>query len=145
MVDEEVRRRIIVGVDGSEPSKRALRWAGAEASRSGALLVAVLSWEPPVNAGWTNDELPEIEAEVERESRDRLEGTVRDVLDGNEEVALELLPVQSKPASVLVAQSADAELLVVGRSGHGALADAVLGSVSNYCVHHARCPVVVVP
>ncbi len=52
--------------------------------------------------------------------------------------------VEGSPAQVLLDDSADAELLVVGGRGHGSFVDALLGSVGQHCVHHAKCPVAVI-
>jgi nucleotide-binding universal stress UspA family protein len=53
-------------------------------------------------------------------------------------------PVEGNPAQVLLDASAGADLLVVGSRGHGGFASALLGSVSQHCVHHADCPVVII-
>jgi nucleotide-binding universal stress UspA family protein len=52
--------------------------------------------------------------------------------------------VEGNPAAALLAASAGAELLVLGSRGHGGFVEALLGSVSQHCVHHAKCPVVVI-
>jgi nucleotide-binding universal stress UspA family protein len=51
---------------------------------------------------------------------------------------------EGNPAQVLLDAARGADLLVVGSRGHGGFAEALLGSVSQHCVHHARCPVVVI-
>jgi len=59
-------------------------------------------------------------------------------------LAVEQRVVEGYPPSVLVGESANADLLVVGSRGHGTFTEALLGSVSQHCSHHARCPVVIV-
>jgi len=51
--------------------------------------------------------------------------------------------VHGHPDQVLLEAAADADLLVVGSRGHGSVADALLGSVGQYCIHHAHCPVLI--
>jgi len=109
--------RVVVGVDGSDVSIVALKWAANYAAATGASVTAVLSWHYPAAYG-----LP---------------------------VGVAPKPVQTKldyghPAEVLVAESRQADLLVVGHRGHGAFTGMLLGSVSMHCVTSAECPVVVV-
>lgn len=136
------RGRIVVGVDGSEPSKDALRWAARQARLTGASLEAVMSWEisattsypMPVPNGY----------DPESDAKDALNQTVQSVL--GEPDGLELVPavVQGPAARTLVQEARGADLLVVGSRGHGPLVGMLLGSVSEQCVAHATCPVVVV-
>ncbi|HTZ07910.1 MAG TPA: universal stress protein, partial [Acidimicrobiales bacterium] len=73
-----------------------------------------------------------------------LRDTVRQVLGENPEVPVRLVVREGHPAPVLIDEAGGADLLVVGSRGHGAFMGMVLGSVSEHCVSHAPCPVVVV-
>lgn len=143
MRQEENLRRIVVGVDGSEPSKQALRWAIEQAALSGATVEAVGAWEYQPNYGWGT-----VAAIDAAELADACERTVVDaVIDvGGEEppVRIDSYIVRGHPANELVQQAKGADLLVVGSRGHGGFVGALLGSVSQHCVHHATCPVVIV-
>jgi nucleotide-binding universal stress UspA family protein len=143
---------IVVGVDGSETSHEALRWAAEEARLRSARLVAVYAWSfiPPqpigdpgmlaVSAG----DLPgQLEAESEA-ARVMLDGAVETVLGAETGVEVERKLVERDAGDALVAESADAELVVVGSHGRTGFRAALLGSVSRHVVDHAKCPVVVV-
>jgi nucleotide-binding universal stress UspA family protein len=131
---------IVVGVDGSEPSKEALRWAARQARIIGADLQVVAAWEFPVAWGW----VPPYPADFDPEgdTRRALEATLGEVL--GPDAPARLVVVEDSPAPALLRAAADAELLVVGSRGRGEFAGMVLGSVSEHCVHHAPCPVVVI-
>lgn len=139
---EQARGRIVVGVDGSEASKTALRWAANQARLTGARLVVVAAWEYPTSFGWA----PAYPADwdPEADARTALTEVVDQVLGQQRPDGVELDVAEGHPAPILVEASQGAELLVVGSRGHGAFAGMVLGSVSEHCVAHARCPVVVV-
>ncbi|MGW6442624.1 universal stress protein [Lentzea sp. NPDC055074] len=135
---------VVVGVDGSPASLAALSWAADEARRRGRPLVVISAWyrEPGIVIG----PLP---AEIGMElTPQRLEAAQHAVLDHAvkdiADVELRTVVVHGDPRAELTQASGDAELLVVGNRGHGPVVEMILGSVSSYCVHHARCPVVVV-
>ena len=133
---------ILVGVDASEPSKAALSWALRQAEMSGARLLAVTAWQPVAPAGWgvgPEDLDWRSDAEV-AQSR-----AIQQIVGDQPDVAVNTLIEQGHPALVLVEEARDAELLVVGNRGLGEFAGMLVGSVSEYCVAHAPCPVVVVP
>lgn len=132
---------IVVGVDASEPSKEALRWAAGQAELSGQELRVIMSWEIPAMAYWAP--LPE-GLDFEKETRTALHQTVTEVLGEHPAVTVTEVVREGHPAPVLLAESADADLLVVGSRGHGEFAGMLIGSVSEHCVTHASCPVVVV-
>lgn len=132
---------IVVGVDTSASSKDALRWAAHQAELTGARLRVVMSWEIPSMAFWAP--LPE-GLDLEKDAREALEQTVREVLGPDPAVDLSLVLAEGHPAPVLLEQAADADLLVLGSRGHGEFAGMLIGSVSEHCVAHAPCPVVVV-
>jgi nucleotide-binding universal stress UspA family protein len=135
---------IVVGVDGSEESLRALRWALDEARLRGAPLECVHAWSLPVVT--SGGLLPITEGLVETLGEEAAKRV--DVLFAGldtEGVEVEKNVVEGPPAAVLVDAARDAELLVVGSRGHGGFAGLLLGSVSHQCAHHAACPVVIVP
>jgi nucleotide-binding universal stress UspA family protein len=147
-----MRRRIltetiVVGVDGSEGSLQALRWAAEEAQARKARLHVVLAWEAPVKvvgSAWTIPNEDEL-AEHGRRALERLDG----ILDAQaEELAgleVERSAVHGAAAPALLEAACGAAELVVGTRGHGGFVGLLLGSVSRQCAHHAPCPVVIVP
>jgi len=133
---------IVVGVDGSEASKRALRWAADQAKLIGAELKVVTTWEYPPTLGWAPPYPSDFDPDAD--ARKALSATVAEVLGADPGLVMHLTVVEGHPAYVLTETAADAQLLVVGSRGHGAFAGMLLGSVSEYCAAHAPCPVVVV-
>jgi nucleotide-binding universal stress UspA family protein len=133
---------IVVGVDGSEPSRRALRWAAQQAKLTGAALNVVTSWEYPPSFGWAPP-YPQ-EFNPDQDAREALQEAVAAELGTDPEVAVQLTVVEGHPSFVLTEAAQSAALLVVGSRGHGAFAGMMLGSVSEYCASHSPCPVVVV-
>jgi nucleotide-binding universal stress UspA family protein len=133
---------IVVGVDGSEPSQQALIWAVRHAALLGAEVDAVICWNlPAMGAGWTaypSDWNPAADAKV------LLAKTVTDVFGTEVPPTLHQFVREGNAAQVLLEETKDAELLVVGSRGHGGFAGLLLGSVSANCAEHAKCPVVVV-
>ncbi len=135
------QRVIVVGVDGSDPSKEALRWAAAQAELTGDELRVIMSWEIPSMAYWAP--LPE-GLDFEKETRAALHRAVIDVLGETPPFNVTEVVREGHPAPILLAESSNAELLVVGSRGHGEFTGMLIGSVSEHCVTHASCPVVVV-
>ena len=129
---------VIVGVDGSEPSDRALRRGFERAQDTGVSLIAVHAWLDPVSAGaW--DGLPPVYdlAAIEEEA----EGVLADALAGWTEkypdVTVERRLVREHPAKALVAEASPGALIVVGSRGRGGFRGLLLGSVSQSVLHHA--------
>lgn len=135
------RAVVVVGIDGSAESVDALAWAIDYAEPRGAVVRAVLAWAFPTTYGYVPDHgYPDMETEAEENLR-----AVVAKVEGGRRGRLEQIVIDDQPAGPALCElSATAELLVVGRRGHGGLRRALLGSVSRYCVNHARCPVVVV-
>lgn len=138
--------RIVVGVDGSECSIRAIGFAYDFASRHDVELVAVLAWNQlptdalPADSGWKRD-WAEITEACQRELAESLAGwndRYPDVTVRREVTTTQL------PAEALFSAAEEADLLVVGTHGRGAVSAALLGSVSHSVVHYAPCPVAVV-
>ena len=133
--------RIVVGVDGSEQSKAALRWAIEEARLRGAQVRAVYAWTlPHVAAGTGVLMVPALE-ELQRDGEEVLEAAIAEVATAG--VVVERAAVEGSAARVLVEAAEGADLLVVGSHGHGGFAGLLLGSVSQQVAHHAPCPVVI--
>jgi nucleotide-binding universal stress UspA family protein len=137
---------IVVGVDGSPGSDEAVRFAAREAALRDAVLRMVTVWHVPTAAyGGVGvavvDPGDEYEQEAER-CADEAAERFADELAG---IAVEKVVREGGAARVLVEESEEAELLVVGSRGHGGFVGLLVGSVSGACAHHAGCPVVIVP
>jgi len=137
--------RIVVGVDDSPGGRSALAFALQEAQFRHADLEVVNTWTLPAAEGW-NSEWPTDEAWFRKQSSDFLERVIAEYATGGD-TAVHIIPVPLEcdvPALGLIDRSRGADLLVVGTRGRGGFKGLLLGSVSTQCVHHARCPVVVV-
>jgi nucleotide-binding universal stress UspA family protein len=145
---DDTTRRIVVGVDGSHGSKVALQWAMVQARLTGATVEAVATWQDPMLYGYAYGWVP---ATYEGESIATITAKVLDAAIAEVSATMKqpttVLPrvVEGHAAQVLPTAATGAELLVVGSRGHGTFAGIMLGSVSQHCVQHAPCPVVVVP
>jgi nucleotide-binding universal stress UspA family protein len=132
---------IVVGVDGSDPARAALRWAVDYAALVGATVDAVTCWSYPTSyglgAGVPSNWSPEADA------RQMLADTVASTLGDQTPATLTQVVREGNAAQVLLDETKDAQLLVVGSRGHGGFAGLLLGSVSTNCTEHARCPVLV--
>jgi nucleotide-binding universal stress UspA family protein len=121
---------IIVGIDGSDDSINAYRWAIDEARRRDAELTALFAWElPMVGIPGAFD-------------RDELEGMAKKFLNG---VHITRVVAQGDPSASLLeaCKRTDAEMLVLGSRGRGGFAGLLLGSVGQECASHAPCPVLI--
>lgn len=140
------KRRVVVGVDGSDGSSRALRWAASEARENGAELSVVTAYRGPSPRLSTEaGSAPWLERTDWRgKAKATLKNTVRDTLGEDPGVTLKLTLAEGSAAKALIDLSADADLLVVGTRGHGGFTGMLLGSVSQHVTAHAHCAVVVV-
>jgi nucleotide-binding universal stress UspA family protein len=140
--------RIVVGVDGSSSAREALRWAVRQAGLTGAAVEAVITWRLPQLTGTGGYAWPPAGVAEGTEMARLAEKVLTDVISetsGPEGPApVTAMVRQGHAARVLLEAAAGAELLVVGSRGHGGFAEALLGSVSQHCVQHAPCPVVVI-
>jgi nucleotide-binding universal stress UspA family protein len=134
---------VVVGVDGSAGSARALEWALREALDRHAPVRIVTAW------AWTGAAGTAGRAGVStaRQARQNQEALVRAVLARfpGELPPLTVELVQGDAATVLIERSADGDLLVLGTRGLGDGDEAVVGSVADACLRFGSCPVVVVP
>jgi nucleotide-binding universal stress UspA family protein len=133
--------RLVVGVDGSEPSKAALRWAARFLASNGGRIDAVIAWHVPPSYGWA---FTDPEWHPDQNAEKVLTETVDAVFGTDRPPGTRLIVREGNPAKALLDETKDAELLVVGSRGHGGFAGLLLGSVSAKCAEHAKCPVLVV-
>ena len=139
--------RIVAGVDGSASSISALRWAIRQAELTGTSVAAVIAWHYPAAAagGGYGMAVAGAEASDYREIAEKIVAdAIGSALDPASRVRVRPSVVEGNSARVLLDASAGADLLVVGSRGHGGFTEALLGSVSQHCVQHASCPVVVI-
>jgi len=147
MATDGSTERVVVGVDGSPAAALAMAWAARYAKATGASIRAVMAWHFPAPVG----PVPpvgltpmSVRAEVEHDKQAELDKAVAASIGDPPAVTVETKLAYGHPAQVLIDESADADLLVVGSRGHGGFTGMMLGSVSTHCVTHAACPVTVV-
>jgi nucleotide-binding universal stress UspA family protein len=132
-------QRIVVGVDGSEPSRRALARSAEEAAAHGATLQVIHAWNFLDQPG------PGFDPEYgEAAARATVETIVTEVLGASPAVSPEIRMVNDHPGPALIGLAEGAYTLVVGARGLGGFKGLVLGSVSQHLVHHAPCPVLII-
>lgn len=138
---------IVVGVDGSEASKAALRWAAAQARVLGTEVVAVHAWESAAArfAPYAPASARPTAAEQRERAARTLASTVREVFGTRIDTALRAVLLEGPPARVLLQQTRGARLLALGRRAHGQWDLPPVGSVVRECLRYATVPVVTVP
>jgi nucleotide-binding universal stress UspA family protein len=143
---------IVVGVDGTDPARTALRWALAEARIRGAKVLAVHVWSyaaamPPADGldPVMPVAMPEVNESIERDAAGLLDTELHAVAGEAEGVVVEKRVVAGVPAEALAEVAKGSALLVLGTKGHGGLAGFLKGSVSQSVAHHPPCPLVLVP
>ena len=136
---------ILVGVDGSTSANAAVRWAARDAAMRHTMLTLVHT-PAPVMGTWFATPVPtgvlERQHELGRQILDDATKIAKESTHGTLPISTELLSTATVPA--LVQMSSDAQVVVVGCHGRGAVARTLLGSVSMWLVHHAHCPVAVI-
>ena len=143
MAMNEVRdvRTIVVGVDGSDASVSALRHAQGLAVPLAAKVVALACWDyPPVYDGYVAVGIDDFDVRAGEILAEAVAKAFGPDTPDNVEARL----IQGHPRRVLIEESKAADILVLGRRGHGGFGGLLLGSVSSACVAHAHCPVLVV-
>jgi nucleotide-binding universal stress UspA family protein len=133
--------RIVVGVDGSDCSIEALRWAVEEGHLRDATVEVLHVWHPPY-VGLPGVSPPYPENEFETYANSVLDHTI--AAAGEADAALERRIAKGHAANELIEASRRADLVVVGCRGHGGVAGTLLGSVSQRVTAHAECPIVVI-
>lgn len=142
--------RIVVGVDPSPAGRQALDWAVRECLARGAALTVLRAWQTPAFGFYyaiepaISDGPPLAQSEAQRVADDELKLALERV-PGGDGLDAHASAVMGPAAHVLVDAAQDASMVVVGSRGLGALSRAVLGSVSSSVLHHAGCPVAVIP
>jgi nucleotide-binding universal stress UspA family protein len=139
--------KIVVGIDGSETSNGALRWAVDEARLRQAKVMAVHAWVAPVPpltfVQPAHPDFVELVTGLSDGAEKLVEGAVERVVGNDSSVDVDAVATEGPAATVLLDAASDADLLVVGSRGHGGFVGLLLGSVSRQCVDHAPCPVLV--
>jgi nucleotide-binding universal stress UspA family protein len=142
-VADPTSRRVVVGVDGSEPSLRALEfalhYAGQRDLRTDIVYVPE-HWQELASS--YPMEVPELQRELLAHDR-RVLQSVADVVARHPGVDAAVQEVDGSVRAVLIEASRTAQLVVVGSRGHGAFAGLLLGSVSAAILHRSHCPVAV--
>jgi nucleotide-binding universal stress UspA family protein len=145
MGNDKGEGRIVVGIDGSQESYRALHWAIDEARVRGFGVLVVHALDYGVAMAHPFVGQTRIFGELTEAAQAVLDLGVAHARARARDVSVQGALVHGSPGMALVHASEGAALLVVGSRGHGGFVGAILGSTSTACIHHAVCPVVVIP
>lgn len=138
--------RIVVGVDGSESSRQALQWAIVEGRQHGSSVEAVHAWHDVYVGSGTPYSVELLDPTIYSDAADAVVAAVIDAVDESGLAApIRRVVVHDSAAHALLVAGKGADLIVVGSRGRGGFSGLLLGSVSQQVVHHATCPVVVIP
>jgi len=138
---------IIVGIDGSAHSRRALEWAISEAAFRHAPLTVLTVHQAVVGYGGGPVSYPG-DRDLTAQAREVAQKETNDILDQFDEGSRPSVTVEAisgLPAEELLRASADADMIVVGSRGTGGFSRLLMGSVSSQVTHHAHCPIVIIP
>ncbi|MBV9383634.1 MAG: universal stress protein [Streptosporangiaceae bacterium] len=138
---------IIVGIDGSGYSRRALEWAMNEAAIRHMPLTVLTVHQVVVGYLGSAVAYPEDHALTEKSQQAAQEATDKALaaLDGDRPGPVTVKAVSGTPAEEILSAAKDADMIVVGSRGAGGFARLLMGSVSSQVAHHAHCPVVIIP
>ena len=135
------QHRIVVGIDGSSESARALDWAITQAQQSGAVLDIVTAWIFPMAIGYA---FTTTVNDVRDKARSLVDEAIGHVATVAPDVVVRGEATEQLPGPALVTASKGADLLIVGSRGMGGFEELLVGSVGHYCVRRAPCSVVIV-
>lgn len=145
MPEETTGPPVVVGVDGSAPSLRALAWGAREASSMHVPLKVVTAWTFPESPAPLDMEIKvPFQEELLAQAQTKLDEIVSGIVQPSDQTVVDTKVIRGSAAHVLLTEAKSATLLVVGRRGCGRFEHALTGSVSERCVRHAVCPVTVV-
>lgn len=131
---------ILVGVDGSDSSLDALRYAARLSGALGLPIRVVMTWDYAALI----DLYPTPDRSPDKETAVLLDAAIKDVFGDAPPADLAAAVIAGPAPSVLIDESRRAEMLVIGSRGRGGFAGLLLGSVSSTCATHAHCPVLIV-
>jgi nucleotide-binding universal stress UspA family protein len=139
---------VVVGIDGSDGARAALRFAMDDAARRGAAVRVVRVFQPPEYEAPDGVVVPlpleRVTVDLEKAARQMVDDVVAERGGSLAGVPVEVEALLGRPAKVLVERARGGDLLVLGHRGRGGVASAVLGSVGLHCVLHATGPVAIV-
>ena len=137
---------IVVGVDGSGHSRKALERAAAEAAAHHAALT-VLVVHQAIRDVYGYPSHYQEDASQTAKVKEAAQAETDEVVAGLDAkpASVTVTSVHGLPADELIKASQDADMLVLGRRGTGGFARLTMGGVSSQVVHHAHCPVLIVP
>ena len=137
---------IVVGVDGSSHSRKALEWAAAEAATHNAALTVLVVHQAVRDVYGRVSHYTE-DADLTEKAKEAARAETEEVLSGlgAKPASATVTAAHGLPADELIKASQGADMLVVGRRGGGGFARLIMGSVSDQVGRYAHCPVLIVP